>query len=200
MCQGVLVTETRSQLLLFQVLNELREFLPTASSAMNFEYSHPGFVINPQTGKLNNDLYRILRFIMNVRMYRDICGAISNCCQCVSNLQSDAYKSTNAVPLIQFLAYDDGDGLRDMYAFLKEPDVDYGRKSTDVLDAMSMDMMSILEGSRQIIRECARKMRARVIEVMYTALHPHGPVIPSPATHTILTVLKAGESVFQTFY
>lgn len=61
--------------------------------------------------------------------------------------------------------------------------MDYGRKAQELRHPdnssaiLSGDIESDLIGMKQILYECSRKMRARVIEVMYTALHPYGPKV-----------------------
>lgn len=105
---------------LMKVLGEIRDFLPQLASSGNFEYSPPSFIFNSQTQVMNNTMFRVLKYVANIRVYRELCGAISNCCQCLSKLMTDTIPSTNCIPTIQFLAYDDGDGLRDLYHMLAD--------------------------------------------------------------------------------
>ncbi|CAJ1399513.1 unnamed protein product [Effrenium voratum] len=91
---------------------------------------------------------------------------------------SQQFPTTNCIPLIQMLAFDEGDGLRDLYDMLRDVEVDIGINDQSLLADLHPDITLMVESLRAITINCNRIMRSRVLEVMYTALHPHGPVLP----------------------
>ena len=105
---------------LMKVLGVIRDFLPQFKNVKNFNFVAPNFVVNSMTGQYINSVYNLLPYVANCRLFRELCGSISNCCQCLSNLQDDRSESTNCLPTIQLLAYDDGDGLRDLFVMLQD--------------------------------------------------------------------------------
>eukprot|EP00913_Durusdinium_trenchii_P025484 g23922.t1 len=164
---------------MMRILSVIRDFLPRfANSKANFSYEIPSFCTNPQTNQLYKPVYRLLPYTASTRLFREICGSISNCCQCLSNLMSDQFPTTNCIPLIQMLAFDEGDGLRDLYDMLRDVEVDIGINDQSLLADLHPDITLMVESLRAITINCNRIMRSRVLEVMYTALHPHGPVLP----------------------
>ncbi|CAE7569626.1 RYR1, partial [Symbiodinium sp. CCMP2456] len=164
---------------MMRILSVIRDFLPRfANSKANFNYDIPGFCTNPQTNTLYKSVYRLLPYTASTRLFREICGSISNCCQCLSNLMQDQFPTTNCIPLIQMLAFDEGDGLRDLYDMLRNVEVDIGINDQSLLADLHPDITLMVESLRAITMNCNRKMRSRVLEVMYTALHPYGPVLP----------------------
>ncbi|CAJ1419383.1 unnamed protein product [Effrenium voratum] len=164
---------------MMRILSVIRDFLPRfANSKANFTYEIPGFCTNPQTNQLYKPVFRLLPYTASTRLFREICGSISNCCQCLSNLMSDQFPTTNCIPLIQMLAFDEGDGLRDLYDMLRDVEVDIGINDQSLLADLHPDITLMVESLRAITINCNRIMRSRVLEVMYTALHPHGPVLP----------------------
>ena len=163
---------------LMRVIGEIKDFLPRFSDATAFHLETPSICIDPQTRKVVAPKYLLLPYIFNTRLFRELCGAISNVSQCLSNLQSDLLENTNCVPVLQLLAYDLGDGLRDLYNMLKDVDVDVGTKNMSLLDHVDTDMTMLIDAMSHIVKVCNRKMHARVVEVMYTLLHSWGPQMP----------------------
>ncbi|CAE8628389.1 unnamed protein product [Polarella glacialis] len=178
-------TEEHAQLIqlevvpkMMRILSVIRDFLPRfANSKLNFEYTIPAFCTNPQTTALYKPVFRLLPYTASTRLFQQICGSISNCCQCLSNLMSDMVKTTNCIPLIQMLAFDEGDGLRDLYDMLRDVEVDIGIQDQELLSEHHPDITLMVESLQSIVSTCNKKMRSRVLEVMYTALHPQGPVL-----------------------
>ena len=98
---------------MMRILSVIRDFLPRFQEyRKNFEYTVPSFCFDPQVpGVLTKKVFWLLPYTACARLFREICGSISNCCQCLSNLQSDTYQTTNCIPLIQLLSFERGDGL-----------------------------------------------------------------------------------------
>ena len=163
---------------LMRVIGEIKDFLPRFKDATAFQLDIPSICIDSQTRKVIANKYLLLPYVFNARLFRELCGAISNVGQCLSNLQSDLLDNTNCVPILQLLAYDLGDGLRDLYNMLKEVEVDIGTKNMSLLDNVDTDMSLLIDAMSHIVHVCNRKMHARVVEVMYTLLHSWGPQMP----------------------
>merc|ERR1712060_220678 len=91
------------------VLSLIKEFLPRFQKVENFSFEEPSKITEALKVKdPTTEKYRLLTYMFNTRLFREICGAISNCCQCLSNLMSDRVANTNCIPLIQLLAYKEG--------------------------------------------------------------------------------------------
>ena len=163
---------------LMRVIGEIKDFLPRFKDATAFHLDIPSICIDSQTRKVIASKYLLLPYVFNARLFRELCGAISNVGQCLSNLQSDLLENTNCVPILQLLAYDLGDGLRDLYNMLKDVEVDIGTKNMSLLDHVDTDMSMLIDAMVHIVHVCNRKMHARVVEVMYTLLHSWGPQMP----------------------
>ena len=163
---------------LMRVIGEIKDFLPRFKDATTFQLDIPSICIDSQTRKVISNKYNLLPYVFNARLFRELCGAISNVGQCLSNLQSDLLENTNCVPILQLLAYDLGDGLRDLYNMLKDVDVDIGTTNMSLLENVDTDMTFLIDAMAHIVHVCNRKMHARVVEVMYTLLHSRGPQMP----------------------
>ncbi|CAE7265603.1 RYR1 [Symbiodinium microadriaticum] len=129
---------------LMRVIGEIKDFLPRFKDATAFKLDTPSVCIDPQTRKVIANKYLLLPYVFNTRLFRELCGAISNVGQ------SDLLENTNCVPILQLLAYDLGDGLRDLYNMLKDVEVDTGTKNMSLLDHVDTDVTNLIDAMAHI--------------------------------------------------
>jgi len=79
---------------LMRILSVIKDFLDNFRDGANFEYTYPSFCTDQQKNQLAKPVYRMLPHTATSRLFREICGSISNCCQCLANLQSILFNST----------------------------------------------------------------------------------------------------------
>lgn len=60
---------------------------------------------------------------------------------------------------------------------LRDVEVDVGTSDQSLLEHLHPDITLMVEALQTIVIHCNKKMHARIVEVMYTALHPHGPQV-----------------------